>query len=279
MADTWTVLESMAQWQQLQQQFFIYQTLSIIVFPLIIIALLALFRGAWPFAWARFVTHETIICHMDRLTRKITPDKRFRKRNGILYFLAVDPKDPKRRKKYMPQPFIKMYPGNFYFTGIPWEIVDADISVLEDLRFQRACNQLKEEGYPNIDALERAVLFSTMVPKDPSKPEHYDPRLKEWMSREGFKDFETMRQQINPEGYTIESVLVKKFFTFCPISDFLGYGTDIPESNLNGECNDIYESKKPQEAGKRKFQELLPIAVLIMLVAALAAVVVSFVKG
>lgn len=264
----------MAQWNQLQQQFFIYQCLSVVVFPLVIGALLILFRGAWPFVWARLVTHETIICHMDRLTREIKPDRRFRKRDGVLFFETRDMKDPKRRKRYLPQPFVKMYPGNFYFTGFPWDIVDADIKVLEDPRFQKACNQLKFEGYPNIDALERAVLFSSMVPKNPDDSKCYDPRLKEWMNREGFTDYEIMRKKINPMGYTIETPLVKQFFVFCPISEFLGYGTDIPESNINGECHDIYESKKPQEEAKRKLQSVLPLAVVIMLICAVAAIAV-----
>ena len=55
------------------------------------------------------------------------------------------------------------------------------------------------------------------------------------MHREGFTDYETMRKKINPKDYTIESPLVKQFFVACPITDFLGYGTDIPESDINGE--------------------------------------------
>lgn len=278
MVDTWTVLDSMAQWQQLQQQFVVYQALSIVVLPLIIVALLILFKGAWPFVWARLITHECVVCHMDRMTRTIKPDKRFRKRNGVLYFLAVDPKDPKRRKRYIPQPFVKMYPGNFLFTGFPWDIVDADISVLEDLRFQRACNQLKSEGYPNIESLERAILFSSMIPQDTTDTTKFDPRLKEWMDREGYTDYESMRKKINPKNYTIESDIVKKFFVFCPITEFLGYCTDIPESNINGECHDIYESKKPQEEAKRKLQDIFPIAVVIILICAAGAIAVVWLK-
>lgn len=273
---TWTIIDSLAQWQQLQQQFFIYQCLSVVVFPLVIGALLLLFKPAWPFVWARLITHETIICHVDRLTREIKPDKRFRERDGVIYFETRDPKDPQRRKRYMPQPFIKKYPGNFNFTGFPWDLVDAEIKEIEDPRFQNACAQLKKEGYPNIEALERAVLFSSMIPKNPKDPSCFDPRLKEWMNREGFKDYETMRKQVNPKDYNLESKIVKSFFVFCPIAEFLGYGTEIPESSINGECHDIYESKKPQEEAKRKLQNILPLAVVIILICAVAAIVVCW---
>jgi hypothetical protein len=271
---TWTVLPSLGTWTQLQQQFVVYQAMSVVVFPLIILALLVLFRPAWPFVWARLVTHEPIVCIVDRLTREITPDKRFRKSKGVFYFLSPDPSDPKRHKKFFPEPFIKVYPGNFYFTGLPWDIVDADVKILEDPRFRKACNQLKAEGYANIEALEQAILFTSMTPGKPNNPESFDPRLKEWMNRAGFKTYEEMKAKINPKDYTIDSPIIKQFFTSCQISEFLGYGTDIPESNINGECHDIYESKKPSEAAKRTFQNMLPIIIGIILICAVGAVIV-----
>ena len=271
---TVTILNSMAQWQSLQQQFFIYQVISVVVCPLVIGALVILFWPARSFVWNRLVTHEPVICLVDRLTREIKPDKRFRKRDGVLYFESRDMDDPKRHKRFFPQPFVKVYKGNYYFAGFPWDIVDADVKTLEDPRFKLACKQLKAEGYPNIDALERAVLFSSMIPANKEDPKTFDPRLKEWMHREGFTDYETMRKKINPKDYTIESPLVKQFFVACPITDFLGYGTDIPESDINGECHDIYESKKPSEAAKRKLQEILPYIIVIMVICAVATVAV-----
>lgn len=278
MADaTWTVLPSLQTWNTLQQQFVVYQALSIVIFPLIAIALLILFRPAWPFVWARLVTHEPIVCLVDRLTQEIKPDKRFRKSKGVFYFLRPDPADPKRRKKFFPEPFLKCYTGNFYFTGLPWDIVDADVKVLEDPRFQKACNQLKAEGYANIEALEQAILFSSMIPEKPNNPELFDPRLKEWMNRSGFKTYSEMAGKVNPKNYTIDSPIIKQFFTSCQITEFLGYGTDIPESNINGECHDIYESKKPSEEAKRKLQDLLPIILLIILGCAAGAVAIAWV--
>jgi hypothetical protein len=271
---TWTILPSLQTWNQLQQQFLIYQALSIVIFPLVIGALLFLFHPAWPFVWARLVTHEPIVCLVDRLTREIKPDKRFRKSKGVFYFLSPDPADPRHRKKFFPQPFLKCYPGNFYFTGLPWDIIDADVKVLEDPRFKKACAQLKSEGYENIEALEQAILFSSMIPKTPEDPKTFDPRLSEWMKRSGFKDYAEMKAKINPKDYTIDHPIIKQFFTSCHISEFLGYGTDIPESNINGECHDIYESKKPSEAMKRKFQEFAPYIILIITICAVAAVAV-----
>jgi hypothetical protein len=275
MADAmWTVLPSLQTWNEVQQQFVIYQALSVVVFPLIILAMLILFHPAWPFVWARLVTHEPIVCLVDRLTREIKPDKRFRKSKGVFYFLSPDPNDPKRRKKYFPEPFLKCYPGNFYFTGLPWDIVDADVKVLEDPRFRKACNQLKDEGYANIDALEQAILFSSMTPQNPKNPDTFDPRLREWMNRAGYKTYDEMKSKINPKEYTIDSPIIKQFFTSCQISEFLGYGTDIPESNINGECHDIYESKKPSEAAKRKLQEMLPYIIGVILICAVGAVAI-----
>jgi len=277
MADaTWTILPSLQAWQQLQQQGLIYEALAVVVLPLVILALLVLFKPTWPFVWAMLVTHEPMVCLVDRLTREIKPDKRFRKKNGVFYFLSPDPNDPKRRKKFFPQPFLKVYPGNFYFAGWPWDLVDADVTVLEDPRFKKACDQLKSEGYPNINALEQAVLFSSMNPANPKNIDTFDPRLKEWMTREGFKNYDEMKKQINPKGYSIDTPLVRQFFTSCQITEFLGYGTDIPESNINGECHDIYESKKPSEAAKRKFQEMLPYILGIVVVGVIGVVVVSW---
>ena len=277
MADaTWTVLPSLQEWVSLQQQFTVYQAMALVVLPLVIGALLLLFRPTFPFVWARLVTHEPVVCLVDRLTREIKPDKRFRKSKGVFYFLSPDPSDPNRRKKYFPEPFIKAYPGNFYFTGLPWDIIDADVKVLEDPRFKKACNQLKSEGYASIEALENAILFSSMIPAKPNDPKTFDPRLKEWMNRSGFKNYNEMKDQINPKDYTIDSPIVRQFFTSCPITDFLGYGTDIPESNVNGECHDIYESKKPSEAAKRKLQEFLPWIVIIILGCAAGAVAISY---
>ena len=283
MADaTWTVLPSLQTWNGLQQQFVVYQALSIVVFPLLIGALLILFRPAWPFVWSRLVTHEHMICLVDRLTRNITPDRRFRKSNGVIYFLRPDPKNmrrpswffPNRHKKYFPDPFIKVYPGNFSFTGLPWDIIDADVKILEDPRYQKACEELKKNGYSGIDALEQAVLFSSMTPHNQHDLKTYDPRLIEWMHRGGFKSYGEMKTKVNPKDYTIDSPIVRQFFTSTPITEFLGYGTDIPESNVNGECHDIYESKKPSEAAKRKFQEFVPWIVLIVAVCAGLAVAV-----
>jgi len=271
---TWTILPSAQTWATLQQQFVIYQALSIVVLPLTIGALLFLFRPAWPFVWARLITHEPIVCLVDRLTREIKPDTRFRKKNGVFYYFRPDPNDPKRRKKYFPEPFLKCYPGNFYFTGLPWDIIDAEVKILDDPRFQKACIQLRSEGYIGIDALEQAILFSSMTPKNSMDPKTFDPRLKEWMNRTGFKDYATMKAKINPKEYTIDSPIIKQFFTSCQITDFLGYGTDIPESNINGECHDIYESKKPSEAAKRKFAEFVPYIIVILAVCAVGAVVV-----
>jgi hypothetical protein len=274
MVDTWTILNSLSEWQGLQQQFLVYQVLALVAFPLIIGALLILFKPTWPFVWAKLVTHESIVCLVDRLTREIKPDSRFRKKDGVIYFETRDLNDPKKRKRFFPQPFIKVYRGNFYFAGWPWDIIDADVKILEDPRFRKACDELKADGYLNIDALERAVLFSSMIPDNPNRKDTYDPRLNEWMRREGFEDYEEMRIKINPKNYTIETPIVKQFFVACPISDFIGYGTDIPESDINGECHDIYESKKPSEAAKRKLEKMLPIIVIIMLICAVCAVVV-----
>ena len=116
-----------------------------------------------------------------------------------------------------------------------------------------------------------------MIPEKPNNPELFDPRLKEWMNRSGFKTYSEMAGKVNPKNYTIDSPIIKQFFTSCQITEFLGYGTDIPESNINGECHDIYESKKPSEEAKRKLQDLLPIILLIILGCAAGAVAIAWV--
>lgn len=239
-----------AAWEQSQQQFVMYQYAAVLL-ACAIIGILFLFKGAWPFIAARF-THQVVVCTTDTITKNIIPNKDFQKINGMFYY------------KGEPLPFVKNYPGNFRFTGMAFDILDIDIQTIENPMYKKACDMLIKQGYPNIDALEKALLFSMM--------EEGDPRIHEIITREGYTNYKDAQKKINPKNLTNESPIIKQFFVAIPLYEFMGYGAEIPPDNILGEVNDIYESRKPQEAAKRKIMEFAPYIAIMIAFAVIAAV-------
>lgn len=254
MADTWMQMTA-STWHDMQMQFQIYQYTSILL-VFVIIGIFVLFRGAWPFVWARFVTHDIVVGVMDKITRYITPNKNFRKYNGMYYY------------KGEPLPFVKCQKGNYLFAGLPFDVADVDLKALDNPRYKKACNDMKAKGYPDIETLERAVLFSQM--------RENDPRVIEWVSREGFKSYTDAKAKINPAGISIEDPDVAQFFTKIPLADLLGYASEVPSDDILCEADDIYEARKPSMLATREIQKILPICVLIF-VSAAAVVIIYFV--
>ena len=250
---TWTVMQS-STWNQMQQMFSIYQ-ISAILLIFIIITIMVLFKDAFPFMWARFVTHEIVVGVLDKTTRRIVPNSHFKKVNGMFYYDGE------------PQPFIKVYGGNFMFAGLPFDIVDVDLNVLKDPRYIKACTELRKKGYPNIDALERAILFSQMTDKED------DLRIKDWMSREGFESYADMKKRINPAGITVDHDMVKQFFTTIQLSEMIGYGTEVPSEDILGEVDDVYEARKPSMKFQRDMSRVRPAVILIIAIGAIVIIV------
>lgn len=242
MADsTWTILTT-DQWNGMQQQFVIYQY-SAVLLIFVIIGIILLFKDTWPFIWARFISHEVVVGILDQRTRKITPNKDFKKLNGMFYHRG------------QPLPFVKAYPGNFMFTGLPFDILDIDIRVIESPLYQRACSNMVKMGYKNIEALEKAILFSQM-----DKGDH---RIAELLRRENYKTYEGAKKAINPADINIETPDVKQFFTFIEMSELDGYGTEVPSDDILNEVDDVYEARKPSMLVKREIMKIIPICVLL----------------
>ena len=255
---SWTVLQTSA-WNAAQQQFQIYQIAGIILL-LLIIAICVMFKDAFPFIWARFVTHEVVVGILDATTHRITPNRDFKKRANMFYY------------KGEPLPFVKCYKGNFLFTGLPFDILDVNMDVITDPRYRKACSELKKMGYPNIDALEKAILFSQMSADD--------PRVAEIIYREGYKDYEDAWARINPSDLTIESPIVKQFFVAMPLEELIGYGSHVPSEDILGEVDDVYESRKPSMQFKRDMEKILPMCIIVFLAAVILVVAyVVFFKG
>ncbi len=250
MADTWTILAT-STWNEMQMQFQIYQVASILL-VCVIVGIFVLFKDAFPFVWARFVTHEVVVGILDKTTRRISPNKDFKKINEILYY------------KGEPLPFVKIYKGNFMFTGMPFDIVDVDLSVITDPRYKKACSELRAAGYPNINALEKALLFSQM--------DKCDHRVEEIMSREGYDTYEDAKRVINPGSITVEHDLVKQFFTAIPLSEMLGYGTEVPSEDILGEVDDVYEARKPSMQMKRQIEKIIPMCAIMFVVVVVVVV-------
>ena len=253
MADTgtWTIITT-SDWNNMQSQAMIYQYSSVLLL-IIIIGVIFIFKDTFPFIWARFVTHDVVVGILDRVTRRISPNKDFKKHNEILYYEGV------------PLPFVKMYKGNFMFTGLPFDIVDVDLKVINDPRYKKACDDLRKSGYPNINALEKALLFSQMKPDD--------PRVEDIILREGYKSYDEAKKAINPSEITTEHSLVKQFFTAIPLSEMMGYGTEVPSEDILGEVDDVYEARKPSMLAKRQIEKILPICAAMFIVAVIGVVV------
>lgn len=251
MADTGTTILMMSQWKDMQMQFQIYQISAIILF-FVIIAIFVLFKDAFPFMWARFVTHDIVVGIVDKTTGVIQLNKEFKKRNGVFYY------------KGEPLPFVKVYKGNFLFAGRPMDIVDIDLRTITDPRYKKACKTLQNWGYRDINALEKAILFSMMNADD--------PRVEDIIAREGYGSYEEAKAAINPKGLTVEHKIVQLFFTSIPLSEMLGYGTEVPSASILGEVDDITEARKPQMQFRRDMSKIAPLAVLIVAVGAAAAV-------
>jgi hypothetical protein len=238
-------------WVQMQNQFTLYQTSAIILF-IVIVGIVILFRPAFPFIWSRFITHETVVGLLDK-NRNIIPTLGFKLVNGMWYY------------KDKPLPFVKNYPGRYFFAGIPFQVLVVDLAMINDPIYNRYVNELKRLGYPNIDALETAILFSQI--KDST-----DLRIEDILTRKGYATYEEAKQRINPEGLTVDHYLVKPFFSSIPLNELLGYGADIPTENIHGEVDDRFEAMKPNAMALKKVKEMLPWC-LIMIAASVLIVV------
>jgi len=243
----------------MQQQFMIYQYAAVLMI-FVIIGITFLFKDTWPFVWARFVTHEVVVGILDPKTHRITPNKDFKKQNGMFYY------------KGQPLPFVKVYTGNFLFTGMPFDILDLDIRVIESPLYQQACSNMTKMGYKNINALERAIVFSQMSPND--------HRIEELLKRENYKSYMAAKQAINPGGINIETPDVKQFFTFIQMSELDGYGTEVPSDDILNEVDDVYEARKPSMLIKREIMKIIPMCILLFALTAAGVVIyMVFLKG
>lgn len=242
---TWTIMQT-STWEQMQLNFTIYQVSAILLFFIILIVLI-LFKDTFPFMWARFVTHEVVVGVLDKTTRRIVPNRYFKKYNNMFYY------------KGEPLPYVKTYTGNFMFVGLPFDILDIDLSVIDNPRYKKACKTLQGKGYPNMDAVEKALLFSQML--------EGDHRVQEIILREGYTGYEDAKKHINPGGLTVEHDIVKQFFISIQLSEMLGYGTEVPSEDILGEVDDVYEARKPSMAVQRELTKMLPIIVIVFALA------------
>lgn len=241
----------LSEWTALQNQFTMYQMSAILLF-IMIIGIVFLFRPAFPFIISRFYSHDTVVGLLDK-NKNVKLMNGFKLVNGIWYY------------KSKPLWFVKKYPGNYYFAGIPFEVIAFDIRLLDNPAYNKLVTDMRKLGYPDMTALEDAILFSQM-------PEG-DPRLGEMMQRVGIKSYAEAKKRINPANLTMKHPLVKPFFAAIPLSELMGYGADVPAENILGEVDDIFESKKPQILAMKKMKEILPYCILIVALAAAAVVV------
>jgi hypothetical protein len=250
MADTISILQQSV-WTQMQTQFTMYQTGAVLLF-FVIIGFIILFREAFPFVWARFVTHNVVVGLKDK-NNVISINGHFSKKDGKYYY----------RKQ--PLDFVKVYPGNFFFAGHHYDVLDVELDVINSPGYKKACDKLKASGYKDMDALERAILFSQMN-KD-------DERIKEMITREGFKNYEDASKKINPLGLGIHSDIMPMFFIAAPLSSLVGYGSEVPPEDIAGEVDDTYEANKPSKAAMKKIMAILPYAVGMIAFAIIIALV------
>ena len=255
MADAYVqMLQS--EWLGMQNNFSMYQ-ISAVLLLFAIIGLVVLFLPTLPFVIARFITHETVVGVLDK-NRNITPRLGFKLVNNIWYY------------KGTPLWFIKKYPGRFFFAGLPFEVIAFDMAMIKNPAYLKYTEELRNVGYANMDALENAISFSMMT--------EYDPRVDEIIRRGNYKGYEDARLSINPANLTIDSAIVKPFFTSISLQELMGYGADIPAENILGEVDDIFESKKPSLQAMKKIQNILPWCILLLAGAAAAVIAYKLLK-
>jgi hypothetical protein len=241
----------LSEWTALQNQFTMYQMSAILLFCMII-GIVFLFRPAFPFIISRFWSHDTVVGLLDN-NKNIKLMNGFKLVNGIWYY------------KNKPLWFVKKYPGNYYFAGIPFEVIAFDLRLLNNPAYTKLVNDMRKLGYPDMTALENAILFSQM--------QEGDPRLDEMMHRMGIKSYGDAKKRINPANLTMKDPLVKPFFSAITLNELMGYGADIPAENILGEVDDIFESHKPSLLAMKKMREILPYCIIIVALAAAAVVV------
>ena len=244
------VLMLTSEWNRLQQQFTLYQTSAVLLF-FALIGILYLFNKAFPFVWARFVTHGPVVGILNANTHVIELRSDFKKSDGKYYY-------KNRRLDY-----VKVYPGSYFFAGYPFDLLDIDLRDFENPKYWKACETLKQMGYPDIDSLERALLFSMM--------DKSDPRINEIIEKGDYEDYEDASSVINPYNITMHSAVIPMFFTTTTLSTLIGYGSEIPPEDITGEVDDTYEARKPQNALNKKMMKVAPLCVIIVGVAIFAA--------
>lgn len=247
---TFTIIEKAA-WLQMQQQFTMYQAAAVLL-VFAIIGILFLFHAAFPFVWGKFI-HKTVTVGILNPNHMITLTNAFSKRDGKFWY----------NKKRLD--FVKVYEGSFFFAGYLFDLLTIDQRTLDDPKYWKACEAAKKMGYRDIDALERALHFSMLSAGD--------PRVYEIMEKGNYETYKDAASVINPANINIHSPIVDYFFEKVPLSKLMGYGNEIPPEDITGEVDDIYESRKPQNAMMKKMMKVLPMAVILIGISIAAAVV------
>jgi hypothetical protein len=241
---------SAKEWATLQQQFQIYQIAAVMIF-FVIIGIIFLFKDAIPFAISRYITHDLVVGTLEK-NKRIVPRRGFELRDDTYYY-----KDGLFGGEPQPLPFVYHYPGTYFFCGIQFDILNIDLETIKDPKYKAVCQKLIQDGYPNMAALKKAILFSQMNGED-------DPRVREIMVREGYRTYKEACLKINPKNLTVKSKGLEMFFDSISLSEIASYGDDIPPENILGEVDDIFEARKPNNIAARKLREILPICVLIV---------------
>jgi hypothetical protein len=256
-----TITQSL--WNQLQMEAVILK-LAAAASILMTVFLAWAFIGAWPYFRQKFAgvvgnKSETMVLMMDHRTKHIAANSKFSKENGKI---CHDGK---------PDDFIKVYPGNYYFAAVPFDLMIGDEGTLTGYSYMNLCAMMKQYGYPEIESLERALLFSQRVPskEDWTDDNPYVERIKRM---EGYQTYEEAQKCINPRNLTADHAVINELFTSIELSELLGYASEIPPDSIDGEVDDQYQQRKPQEKWKRETTKMIPYLAVALIVCALAAV-------
>lgn len=248
-APTFVILEKTA-WAAMQQQFTLYQT-AVVLMIFGLIGILYLFHPAFPFLWSKFI-HKNITVGILNSNHMIELSTAFTKKDGK-YFYNKKPLD-----------FVKVYEGSFFFANYIFDLLTIELRELDNPKYWIMCDKARKLGYKNIDMLERALQFSMLSENN--------PMLAEILEKGKFNSVEDAAAALNPGNINQHHPLIKYFFESIPLASLIGYGNEIPPEDITGEVDDIYESRKPQNAMMKKMMKVLPMAVLVVAFAIIAAV-------
>jgi len=232
-------------WNTFNHYYFMYQMLSAIEI-LIIAFLFFVFRPYIPFVVSKIWTHLPVVGLMNRV-RNTAPFGGFLLRNGM-YRVEM-----KSTTMY----YVKKYLGSFFFMGCPFDIVHIDRGFVQDPIMNKYIVSLTSQGYPRWRDVQDALDVNDIDP--------VNPITFEIAKGYGCKNYNELRDYLNPYGLTKTTILYAPKYSNIPQDSLLAFGKNAPPGTIAAWIDHWFEFTKP-DIEKDKLMEWLPYIALIIVI-------------